>query len=319
MKNQLIFNKLIITLVLNFFAFNLTLLNSSPIENNDFEGNEIDKINIFIEGHEVDLKAAYLAYTRLNGGYYDSDFHAVLPCDVVLTEEQWKKAKDHIAQIIGPLPVLSEQKIVWENSSKDIDNLLLDAIIASPMFKNDLDCIAYQTETKAYFGPEDRNLVKSRESLINKVSLDAEDLENEEEAISKIGDTLRGTIIVEDILKVPSVIAEIINYADFKDTPVTFKNFWLQDRESGYVGIHAKMLFPLPAIEENDAKRHLLVEIQIHLKSIADGTVDSVKERTHLIYEYARLENFNHLKFSAASKLLYLTAMNEFLNSIAEK
>jgi hypothetical protein len=283
---------------------------------------EFDWGNLFVEGHEIDFKAAELAQRKLKGGCYDNYLHVVIPNDLMQTRTEWKKAKDHIAGMIGPISTLSssERSLLWENNSKNVDDLLKDAKSLAPSFKEDFKCIALKTGANAFFGQNDQNILKTRESLISKVQRDAHVLElSEEEAVAKIGDVLRGTIIVDRLDQIPIVIDHIINYADYKDGQVMFKNIWTEDRQSGYVGIHAKLLLPLPLDEESKEQRHLLAEMQIHLHSMVDGTDDCVKEREHKIYEHVRGENVKQPKLSAASQLLYLTAMEDLLNKVNKK
>ena len=59
--------------------------------------------------------------------------------------------------------------------------------------------------------------------------------------------------------------------------------------------------------------------MQIHLDSIVDGTALSAKERAHLIYENVRTEESSPAELSAASKLLFLTAMQETLQKLEDK
>jgi ppGpp synthetase/RelA/SpoT-type nucleotidyltranferase len=280
-----------------------------------FIDQQIDWGNLYLEGVDVDFKAAVLAQRKLNGGYFDEKVHAVIPHDSLQTNKEWKNVKDNIAHFIGPMPASSQTNIAWENSCKTIENLLEDAHRAAPIFKNDFQKIAEQTQSITYFGPGGIYLVKSKESLVSKVERDAKSEGiSREEAVSKIGDTLRGSLIVDDLNKIPTVIGAIINYAHEKGAKVTFKNLWKEDRESGYVGIHAKILYPVPDSNGIISNHYVLAEMQIHLESMLEGGELSAKERAHLIYENTRSDDqLNSAELSAASKLLFLTAMEEAL------
>lgn len=273
---------------------------------------------LYVEGHQIDLKAAELAEEKLKGGHYDRALHAVIPTDMTETEQEWKRAKNRIANVIGPIPnFYSQESVLWENSANNIENLAKDAQFMAPLFQKDFQAIASITGTAANFGPGDQYIVKTHESLENKVKRDASTLHiSEEEAVAKIGDTLRGTIIVDDPNKIPAVVAEIMNYADYREGQVIFKNLWMEDRESGYVGIHAKLHLPLPIQGNSGEERYILAEMQIHLRSLVDGTNESAKERAHLIYEHVRSEEANPVELSAASKLLFLTGMQDVLKSL---
>jgi hypothetical protein len=317
--------KKFILISLLILSLNIHVLNGSNqtlIPSNNAIKDEANWGNLWIEGHEIDLKAAELAHRKLKGGHYDSKLHAVIPTDIVQTEKEWKKAKDYIAQLIGPLPSLVFQDLtLWKNSATTIDDLLRDARLMAPFFKADFEYIASITGAETYFGINDQHIVKTRESLVSKVQRDAKNLQiTEEEAIGKISDTLRGTLIVDDIFQIASVIAEIIHYVDYKDGQVIFKNLWKEDRkQDGYVGIHAKMLLPIWPLENPAEQRYIITEMQIHFRFIEDGTDQCAKEREHTVYEQIRSENYDPATLTAASRLLYLTAMQEIIDSLGEK
>lgn len=297
-------------------------MNQTILSSNSAIEYQADWGNLWMEGQEIDLKAAELAHRKLKGGHYDSNLHTVIPTDIIQTEKEWKKTKGYIAQLIGPLPSLVFQDLtLWKNSATTIDDLLQDARLMAPSFKADFEYIAAITGAETYFGTDDQHIVKARESLASKVQRDAKSLQiTEEEAIGKISDTLRGTLIVDDIFQIASVIAEIIHYVDYKDGQVIFKNLWKEDRkQDGYVGIHAKMLLPIWPIENSAEQRYIITEMQIHFRSIEDGTDQCAKEREHIVYEHIRSENYDPATLTAASRLLYLTAMQEIIDSLGEK
>lgn len=274
--------------------------------------------NLLADGYAIDIKAAELAEEKLHGGHYDDKIHTVIPEDLMLTEKEWKQTKDRIAQVIGPVPSSSDiESALWENSSKTVDELLVDAHAKDPIFKSDFQEIARQKGVIANFGPGNEFSVKSRASLVDKVDRYAKALEvSKTEAVTKIGDALRGTIIVDEVEKIPEIIALIADYADKQGAKVVFNNLWAEDRESGYVGIHAKLLLP---VSKEGGTHYLMAEMQIHLDSIVDGTAMSAKERAHLIYENVRSEEASLAELSAASKLLFLTAMQEALDKFEKK
>ena len=274
--------------------------------------------NLFVDGYAIDIKAAELAEEKLHGGHYDDQIHTVVPEDLILTEQEWKQTKDRIAQMIGPVPSLSDtESVLWENTSRTVDELLQDARAKDPTFKREFQEIARQKGVIANFGPGNEFSVKSRASLADKVERDAKTLGiSTTEAVTKIGDSLRGTIIVDEVEKIPEIIALIADYADKQGAKVVFNNLWAEDRESGYVGIHAKLLLP---VSQEGGTHYLIAEMQIHLDSMVDGTAMSAKERAHLIYENVRSKEASLAELSAASKLLFLTAMQEALEKFEKK
>lgn len=273
--------------------------------------------NLYIEGLEIDFKAAVIAQRKLKGGHFDEAIHSIIPHDFSKTEREWKSLKDHIAKLIGPLPnPFLQESAVWRNSSIHVEDLLKNANATAPIFKHIFKELASHTETRISFGPGDQFMIKSNESLVRKINQDSLSLNiSKKEALGRIGDVLRGTIIVDKLDKIPVIISEMIEQIHQVGGKVAFKNLWIEDRDSGYVGIHAKLL--LPFYNEAQEVSYLLAEIQIHLDSIVDGTELSAKERAHLIYENVRSDQSSHSKkLSAASKLLFLTAMEEALGKL---
>ena len=52
--------------------------------------------------------------------------------------------------------------------------------------------------------------------------------------------------------------------------------------------MHAKVRFPFSA--KNGERRKIIAEIQIHFRSIYDGSLNSRKEQAHRLYEDSRTE-----------------------------
>lgn len=271
--------------------------------------------NLFADGFAMDVKAAEIAEAKFDGGYFDHTLQSVIPGNYERMEKEWQEIKAEIAHLIGPVPVTTNQESAhWENGSKTVDELLADAHSLAPIFKKDFQEIAVQNRAVVDFGPEGGFIIKSKESLTSKVARDARTLKiSEAEAISKIGDALRGTLIVDDPSRIADLMASIEDYAAAHRGKVVFKNLWEENRESGYVGIHAKLLLPCFS---HGKVHYLMAEMQIHLDSIVDGTALSAKERTHSIYEFVREEGKSPAELSAASKLLFLAAMQELLDNL---
>lgn len=311
-------NKILITNLLTIFFIFENILDGfndkfDKFNNYYFINDRSDWGNLYIEGLDIDFKAAILAQRKLSGGHFDEKAHCVIPRNFSQTDRIWKMTKDDILNLIGPLPEGSSDDVEnWENSSKTVEGILEDAEKVSFKFKQDFQDIASQTRTIANFGLNDEFLIKSEESLVRKLNEDAKDLNLcSEEALARIGDVLRGTIIVDDIDKIFFVVFTIQKYAESIGGKVAFKNAWAQDRESGYVGIHAKILFPIQDNGENNEPSYIITEMQIHLENLVDGTKFCPKERAHLIYENARKKNHHSRGLTASSKLIFLIGMEE--------
>lgn len=246
---------------------------------------------------------------ELGGSYYHPRLEAVIPNYPDIIREEWLRCKNQIAARIGtidPGPIASSA--YWENSAKKTDLLLKDAQIAAPYFKNMCVEVAQKTNTVAHFGFKGKAIVKTKKSLKDKVSQDVRQLDiSRKLAVAKIRDALRGTIIAEKPEQIPGVVEKIKEYAVKMDSEVVFTNAWQDERPTGYVGVHAKILFPVVKGKKQD---YIIGEIQIHLKCIVDGTENSPKEQQHLIYKHEEAASFDE-EMRFASILIYLTGLKE--------
>ncbi|MBB65386.1 MAG: hypothetical protein CMO81_10020 [Waddliaceae bacterium] len=188
----------------------------------------------------------------------------------------------HIADI-GPLLTADSDFYQLQNSAKTAKELVELAQIAADPFIENINRIAAKLNAKVSFGPNDAFVTKTYDSLLHKVKMDcnAEKI-TEEESVAKIGDALRGTIIVSTPQKIPFVCKEISRWIeeDFGGKAY-FKNTWIERRVNGYPAVHARIWLPI----EEKKDRAILAEIQIHLTTINNGTPSSAKEKQHKIYK----------------------------------
>lgn len=259
---------------------------------------------------EIDVQASRLA-TELGGGAYSYDLDAIVPIYAAYVRTEWLSLKNHIARRMGPIfPRSNPHSASWENSADSIDRLLEDAGRAAPYFQEKCFEIAKKTHSIANFGIGNASMIKSKKSLRLKVKQTMrEEGIQESRTVKKIRDALRGTIIADVPEQIPSIIQEIKDFAREEGEEVIFINAWEENRPSGYVGIHAKMLLPIHDAEGLESERKIIIEIQIHLRCIMDGSSECVKEREHLLYEKHRLGESNLAYQRAASTLLYLTVL----------
>lgn len=254
---------------------------------------------------EIDQQAA-LEVTKLGGGVYNSDLHAIVPVQPRLVHFEWQRNKEIITRRIGQIfPIETVEYSRWKNTARTIDELLFDVKQVAPSFLENCSYITLKTDSRLSFGPANAHMVKSKKSLKRKVKQDSRKIGiSEEMAVSKIGDALRGTIITYSPQQIKPITEEIKAYVNRAGGHVFFRNYWEEDRQSGYVGIHAKLFLPVQ-------ERMVLAELQIHLDSIMDGTATCVKEREHDLYEKGRSGKFDPVLLSGASKLLYLSALRK--------
>lgn len=260
---------------------------------------------------EIDSQSVKIA-DEVGGGVYYHEVDAIVPFFPHLVREEWRNYKNKIAKRIGPIfPTASKESALWRNSATSIDFLVKDAMMAAPYFRELCVSIAHQSGAIANFGIDNQYMLKSKKSIQRKVNDLIKLGISEEEAVTKLRDSLRGTIIAETPEQVFEIVQRIKKFAEGIECDVVFINIWEENRPSGYVGIHAKMLFPIYDPQGLPTTRNIIVEIQIHLRCIMDGTKACVKEREHLLYEQMYRRGIDPEIQAAASTLLYLTALKQ--------
>lgn len=249
---------------------------------------------------------------EIGGGFYCREVDAVVPLFPSLVRLEWLNYKNAIAEKIGPVfPGPSKESAAWSNSTTSIDQLIVDAKEASNQFLSMCLKISQKTGCSSNFGVDNQYMIKSKKSIESKINEAMTEGLSKEEAIRKIRDTLRGTIIADRVEQIPLIVQALKNSAREMGREVIFINIWNDNRASGYVGIHAKMLFPIYDEKGKDTKRSINAEIQIHLKSIMDGTQQCAKERAHLIYNQMHTLGIDSKIQTSSSMLLYLTALKQ--------
>ena len=241
------------------------------------------------------------------GGIYDSDTQMVIPANAHRVDLAWHETKNRIARAIKPIPYPAHiTTATWSNSITDRDGLIETADRLAPAFAQSIRKIAANTETKAFFGPDHTNLVKSKASINKRIDSDVRLLSmTEKSSIKRIEDVLRGSIIVDDPAKIIDVVEQIHSYAKAMGGDAVFPNAWILEKTTGYVGVNAKILIPT----NPDKTQFMIAEVQIHLKEVLDKTSTCIKE-----YSYAHPSagpEFNYMTQSAAMKLMYLSAMEK--------
>jgi hypothetical protein len=249
---------------------------------------------------------------EVGGGIYDREVDALLPLFPSLVRAEWLNYKNEIAARIGTIaPSPTKESASWRNSAKSIHQLIKDAQLAAPAFKKMCLCISNHTGCKVNFGIKNQCMIKGEKSINRKVHESITEGLSREEAVGRVRDALRGTLIAETPEQIQVVIHTLKDFAYANGIQIVFINVWEENRPSGYVGIHAKMLFPISDQNEFTSQRNIIAELQIHLHCIMDGTMESVKEREHLLYDKMRKGGVDPEIQTAASTLLYLTALKQ--------
>ena len=171
----------------------------------------------------------------------------------------------------------------WTNSSGSVESLMKDAASLKNDYASFVRELAGQNNGQACFGPNDKFILKGKDSLTRKLNDDMKELHcSAEQAIQRMGDSLRGSVVVDSPRDITNLAAALQAKAKEKGWDITFKNVWSEDRANGYVGVHAKVKLV------NAEGKTVLAELQIHLPQIYNGEMTCVKEQAHHVFEYGR-------------------------------
>src|SRR4029077_11790368 len=139
---------------------------------------------------------------------------------------EWLNKKNEIAERIGPIyPAPTRESSLWRNNATTVDQLVQDAQIASPRFWENCILIANKTGSTASFGISNRYMIKSKKSINRKIQeAILEEGISENEAVRKIRDALRGTIIAERPEQIPFIVQALKEFAYREGRDIVFIN-----------------------------------------------------------------------------------------------
>jgi len=228
-------------------------------------------------------------YAKLLGGScLDETTQELVPLDPDSVDKAFDCTKNLFTEQIGELQTRWDS--VPLNTATKAERLSEDAEAVSYRFQKGCEQIAKECGGQANFGPEDRFLLKKKESLKNKIERDSitEGIPIET-ATAKIGDALRGTIILETVEQLQQTIQKIEDWVERERGAIVWKNTLEEARDDGYVGVHGKM--SLAYSDKWGTTRSVRAELQLHFRSITDGSLSSRKERMHQLYKSAPSSN----------------------------
>ena len=200
--------------------------------------------------------------------------------------------------------ISSDEGYVRENSSTSVAQLRADAEEVAPAFKEMLDkAAAGRGETN--FGPDSCCMLKTESSLEDKVQkYMKEEGISREEAIASVPDSVRGTIVLENTKDIGDTARALQEQVHANGGTVEFDNKFLSTKEDGYTAVHATVKMP------TRGGGTVSSEIQLHLRSVHDGTMRSLKERSHKLYKMGKtLSGRLKQRAKAAQQLLFTTGL----------
>jgi len=229
------------------------------------------------------FEASLLAYSQVfDGGKLPTLSGAFVPSEPSRIDSLWRTKKESIAAVLAPIPVQQFDTTTWRNMAESTNDLYNLAQTKIETFKTLLQTVVNDIndngQSYVSYGPGDRFITKSMSSLERKVLSQQQD-RGVKAPWTTIDDAIRGTVVVPSVAAFKVAISSLLSVADSSGHLVSLDNKFAQNKQSGYVGVHAAVY----------VSKVLIGEVQIHFKQIMDGTQNCPKEYTHGIYELTRL------------------------------
>ena len=215
--------------------------------------------------------------------------------DIPAMQSAWLQKKSQIAAIIGDVVNSDEKATIAKkfiNSNVGtVDELFFKAAQIAPEFKAFAQNLSSSVPgTRFTCGENDMFLTKSNSSLTRKVESRMKNSEQDLAYVcSRIGDSVRETFVVEEPVHIKELI-DSLQLTLAKHAPgslLVIENKFAPgvQYKTGYVGVHMDLLFN----SKNTEAGSLIIELQLHLASIFDGTDECPKEYNHCIYDVERV------------------------------
>lgn len=235
----------------------------------------------------ADIKVLYFISQTGIPSRYEEEIKAIVPNPSAfpIVKKTWTNFRNSVRDIINMDLPRSEMAFLWENSAESIEQLLEHEQLGGEKFLFLAESIIQNSGGKAFFGPNNINLTKSRESIESKIKRSvATSGCTPEYAIKHIDDGIRGTITFKTPKELKKGLEEFIELSKKRGWEIDSSNIWTsEDDYSGYVDVDFRIKIPL------DDEKVIMAELQFHLEDFYDGTEQSVVSRAHKIYEIIRM------------------------------
>jgi len=200
----------------------------------------------------------------------------------------------------------------FSNGARSVEELIADSRATEATLRELIDGAAAAVKGESFYGEGGKNAVKTPESIGHKIRriMAKNPRLTEADAVQKIGDGVRGSLLVDTPDQARAAIAELRARAKKQGTQIVVDNKFAdpdQFHKGGYAAIHCDVEF------RTKGGRTLRGELQVHLKSVYDGTPSCVKDRTHKLLELAQgregaLDPERAKKVNLAGVLLFASA-----------
>ncbi len=220
--------------------------------------------------------------------HYEEEIKAIVPnrSSIQHLQNTWTALRNPIRDVINVELPRVEDVFLWKNSAESIDELLQHEQIGGEKLLTLTDAVVKNAGGKAFFGPNNINLTKSRDSIESKIKRTvAASGSTEFYAIQHIDDGVRGTIAFRNAEEMKKGLQEFVKISKTMGLIIDSSNIWnCDDDYSGYLDVDFRIKIPL----DKEGKM-IMAELQFHLEEFYDGTHASGVSRAHKVYEIIRM------------------------------
>lgn len=253
---------------------------------------EILKISDLVT--KADFRVLQFVYASGTPCHYDKYLRAIVPDKAAykFNQQIWKKLANTLRSKMGSLPLTSDSNaFLWQNTANSVDELVADESLAAHSLKRIMTIATNLNGGILSFGPGDKHITKTKESIESKIERSLRDgMPSQETAIHFIDDGVRGTIYC----KTPKALGKSVKtfMKKAREAQIAFSptDLWKVSYDcAGYADIEMKIKIPVEPKADGSPVKYVLGEIQFHLEDFYDATSDSAVARAHKIYENLRM------------------------------
>ncbi|MBW2456929.1 MAG: hypothetical protein JRI68_20615 [Deltaproteobacteria bacterium] len=233
-----------------------------------------------------------------------AEMDVLVPDDPKGVERAMNRARDNTRKKIGDVDIGDPKDAKkWRNTANSADGLAADAKATEPLLREIVDDSAKAAGGTSNYGPDDAFATKSKKSMLRKHN-------DKGTPYNEMSDAVRGTVIVDKPEQVGPAIDALQKKVDAAGGKLIVDNKFNGPNDVGYSAVHADLELPTP---DGGTVRS---EVQVHLKSLHDGTPTSIKESSHKIYDVTReaekfgLSDAASQNATAASQNLWLQGLS---------
>ncbi|CCB88772.1 hypothetical protein [Simkania negevensis] len=270
----------------------------------------------------ADVKVMHFISVTQIPAYYEPKIRSIVPFKGAypLVQLAWKYLRNSLREGVGTFPellshppLISRTPVFHANSATTIEELYQDEQEGAEIFLPICQQVAESGGGTAHFGPENVNIIKSKESILSKVQrTQSESGASVAHAIAQIDDGVRGTISFDTPEQLRAGMKEFLHLAKQNGWEIDVSNLWENEQDyGGYIDFDVRIMIPL------GQDRQVVAELQFHLNDFYDGTKDSPVSRAHKVYEEMRMipvtgksdVNLSYEELNEASRLYFTTAL----------